>query len=348
MERVLVVCDNVALTLYEKGLKKYSKDNTDISIDVYYLDYAKKFLGTFDKVKYKLNVGDFKRKYYDEKRRELIKLLRDYDTVLFFHLFYDDEYFIKSELIEALKSKKTIVYFIDSMKKLKPGIDFWDCFDRVCSLEYQDIEYAKKSFGIKVEYVPTGTNYDIYDADLNCQFKYDVCFVGIGTKKRLEYLESLAKFCQKKGYHCFVAGHFWHNNNWINYTIGKMKFRRKYPALAKIIMNKFIQPVELAKIYAESKICLNINVEYHKSFNPRNFDILYSKRLLISDEQNLQGVCLLPDRDFVMCDGVGDMLEKIEHYLSNGQAYSKMVENGRDIVEQRYLFKNTLAVLLGK
>ena len=127
-----------------------------------------------------------------------------------------------------------------------------------------------------------------------------------------------------------------------------MKFRRKYPALAKIIMNKFIQPVELAKIYAESKICLNINVEYHKSFNPRNFDILYSKRLLMSDEQNLQGVCLLPDRDFVMCDGIDDMLEKIEYYLSNEQDYSKMVENGRDIVEQRYLFKNTLDVLLGK
>lgn len=349
MERVLVVCDNVSITLFKRGIEYYSKNNdSNLKIDIYHLDYAKRFLGCFDRLRYKWNLGGFKEAYYEKKRAELIDILRDYDTVVFFHLFYDDGYFVKGKLLDVLKKKRTVVYFLDSMKKLKPGIDFWECFDKVYSMEYQDIEYAKEKFGINVHYVPLGTNYNIYDANLECTPKYDVCFVGIGTNKRLAYLEKIAQLCENKGYRLFIAGHFWHNNNWINYTIGKIRFGRKYPALARIIVNKFIQPAELARIYAESRICLNINVEYHKSFNPRNFDILYSKRLLISDEQDLQGVCLLPNKDFVMCDGIDDMLEKIEHYLSNNQDYSKMVERGRDIVENHYLFKNTLDIILGK
>ena len=349
MERVLVVCDNVSITLFKRGIEYYSIINREnLQIDIYHLDYAKRFLGFFDRLRYKWNIGGFKEAYYENKRAELIDVLEGYDTVVFFHLFYDDGYFLKGKLIDILKNKRTAVYFLDSMKKLKPGIDFWECFDRIYSMEYQDIEYAKEKFGINVHYVPLGTNYNIYDANLECTPKYDVCFVGIGTNKRLAYLEKIAQLCENKGYRLFIAGHFWHNNNWINYTIGKIRFGRKYPALARIIVNKFIQPAELARIYAESRICLNINVEYHKSFNPRNFDILYSKRLLISDEQDLQGVCLLPNKDFVMCDGIDDMLEKIEHYLSNNQDYSKMVERGRDIVENHYLFKNTLDIILGK
>lgn len=68
-------------------------------------------------------------------------------------------------------------------------------------------------------------------------------------------------------------------------------------------------------MYIDSKICLNINIEKHHSFNTRNFDIMILGRLLITDEEDLTGIDVIPGEELVMSKGIEDTIERIGKYL---------------------------------
>lgn len=348
-EKVLVVSRKVFFDLYRNGLLDYAESN-NMQIDLYYLDYPKEELSLLDKIRYKYNINDFKDKYYDEKRNELCVIIDNYDQILFINLFYDEEYFIKDKLKEKLKTRICKLLFVDSLKTINQNIDFFDIFDKIYSFEYQDIEFAKTNFNVHIEYTPVGTSYYLYKDNTKKEKIYDICFVGIATKKRLEYLDEIAKWCYENNKNLFIAGHFWHNNNILNYYIGKIKFKIKYPILYKYVRNKFIEPKALAKIYQQSKICLNINVEYHKSFNPRNFDIIYSDSILLTDTQDTKGIDLKKYIDFICFDDKNDFINKVAYCLNkdNEKDILRLKENGKEKINKKYLFSNTLCIIFNK
>lgn len=348
MKRVLVISEAVFLKLYRTGLEHYANTHDDLSIDIYCLDVPKSKLGLFDRVRYKLDLGSFKKKYYDNQRAELCRLIEEYDQILFINLFYDDEYFIQGELQEALRKKDCRLYFVDTVKSIDQRINFLDIFRKVYSFEKDDIKYLKDKFGITSEYLPVGTSYKYFinDHDLSVQKDIDVCFVGISSPKRLEYLTLLTDYCSRNNRNIFVAGHFWHNNNWLNYTIGKYKFTKKHPLLAKYVKNMFIQPAELAKLYCRSKIVLNINVVYHKSPNQRNFDVMVCDSLLITDKQEMGGLPLEAGKDFIMTEGAEEMLAKVRYYLEHEDERQRIADSGRKTAEANFLYEATLDRLL--
>ena len=348
MRKILVISEDVFINLYRTGLKHYENTHNAISIDIYCLDVPKNKLSTLDRLRYKLNIGGFKKSYYDCQRTELCKLIEKYDQILFINLFYDDEYFIQGELKEALKRKDCRLYFVDTVKSIDQNISFLDVFSKIYSFEKDDIEYLKDRFGITSEYLPVGTSYKYFidDNDLYKDKDIDVCFVGIASPKRLQYLELLVDYCSKNNKKIFIAGHFWHNNNWINYTIGKYKFAKKHPLLAKYVHNTFVQPADLAKLYCRSKIVLNINVVYHKSPNQRNFDVMVCDSLLITDKQEMAGLPLEAGKDFIMTDGAEEMLAKVKFYLEHEDERQKIANKGRSVAEAYFLYEATLERLL--
>lgn len=343
--KILVISETVFFNLYKEGLEKYAKDNRDI-VDLYYLDYPKKKLNIINKVKYKYNINNFKGKYYTKIRNELISKIKNYDIILFINLFYDDEYFIQGEFAEALKKKDTRVFFVDSIKTIDQKITFFDVFKDIYSFEEQDIVYGKEKFNVNIKYTTIGTLYKMFLQDEKYSKDIDVCFVGIGTEKRLKYLDTIAEYCEKNKLRFFVAGHFWHDNNWLNYHIGHWKFKNRHSVLAKYVENKFIVPRELAKIYARSKIVLNINVAYHKSLNQRCFDVMACNSLLLNDKQNIGNLPLIDGKDFIMCEDENDMVHKIDFYLNHQEACNEIINSGMIKTEREFLFSHTLMKLL--
>ncbi len=345
--KILVISETVFFNLYKDGLAQYAKDNGDI-VDLYYLDYPKKDLNVIDKLKYKYDINNFKKKYYTKVREKLISKIAGYDVILFINLFYDDEYFIQGKLAEVLKEKDTRIFFVDSIKTIDQKIEFFDCFNAIWSFEEQDVAYGKEKFGVDIKYVTIGTSYNMFLQDKEYTKDIDVCFVGIATEKRLKYLESVADYCDKNKLNFFVAGHFWHNNNWLNYYVGQWKFKRKHPVLAKYVENRFIAPRDLAPIYARSKIVLNINVAYHKSLNQRCFDVMICDSLLLNDKQNVGKLPLVDGEDLVMSEDENDMVQKIDFYLKHEEERKKIAGNGKAKAEKAFLFEQTLEKLLGE
>ena len=343
--KILVISETVFFNLYKDGLKKYAEDNGDI-VDLYYLDYPKDRLNFVDKLRYKYNINKFKNNYYSRIRKEVMNRIKNYDVILFINLFFDEEYFIQGKLKELLKQKDARMLFVDSIKTIDQDINFFDCFKQIWSFEEQNIAYGKEKFDIEIKYLPIGTSYNMYLQDKEYTKDIDVCFVGISTKKRLDYLDVIGEYCDRNKLNFFVSGHFWHNNNWLNYHIGQWKFKKKHPVLAKYVNNRFIVPKDLAQIYAKSKIVLNINVEYHKSLNQRCFDVMVCDSLLLNDKQEIGDLPVRDGKDFVMCDGVTNMVEKIDFYMQHDAERKRIAHSSKEQAEKNFLFKQTLEKLL--
>lgn len=267
---------------------------------------------------------------------------------------YEDFIFINfsvfaKHIVKTFKHElenKSILLFVDTIKDFSE-FNNGSYFRQIYSFEYSDIEYARTKYGISVKYCPVGTTYHLFETK-NTEFIYDISFVCLASSKRLQYLNAIAQYCYKNNRKMYLAGHFWHNNNILQYLVGKYRFKIKYPILYKYVSNKYITPKELAQVYRNSKILLNINISKHKGFNPRNFDIMVSNRLLVTDEEQLDCVDAIPDRDFVMANGIEDMVEKIDYYLKNEVDRWSISANGMKLTKGKYLFSNTLDILLSK
>lgn len=168
----------------------------------------------------------------------------------------------------------------------------------------------------------------------------------MASEKRLAYLDKIADYCYKNNRILFCAGHFWHNGNFLQRLIGAFKFRRKHPILYKYVKNEYLTPEQLAQVYIDSKICLNINIEKHHSFNTRNFDIMVLGRLLITDEEDLKGIDINNNEDFIMSNNADYMVKLIDYYLKNEKSRIMLAEEGERKTKIKYTFFNTIQLIL--
>jgi len=343
MKRILVVACEQHWGLYKDGILNYCANN-DIVVNWFKVNFSKSDVGVIDKLKYKIDYNDYRHKYYESKRAKLCKLIPVYDEIIFYNLHYDKQWFIQGEVLNLLRYKKVKLFFVDTIRIIKENVPYWDIFDNIYSFEYGDIGWAKNNLGIDVEFLPVGSSYALFEKTIDC-FKYDVCFVGMATKNRLVYLEEIAKYCYENNKKFFVAGLFWHSNNFLNYLIGEFKFKNKYPMLAQYVKNEYIEPSSVARIYSESKIVLNINMQFHYGFNQRNFDAMVCKSLLLCSQQNLDGIDLEDGKDFIMCRDVEDMLKSIDFYLREEKLRKNIVDRAYLKAYKKYLIEHTLRVL---
>lgn len=337
MEKILVILSKYHLNLYEKGFLNYI-DNRDVSIK-FFLLYNNEEENFFNKKAYKYNLFGKQAAVLKKQIQKFKEAIKGIDKCLFINLPEESKVLLNQDLSWPKKR----IMFVDTMKDVK-NYDKYSDFDKIFSLEYGDIEYGEK-IGVEVNYVPVCTSYHLFPTK-ECKKKYDMSFVCLATEKRLMYLEKIAKYSMKYNRSLFIAGHFWHNSNLINYLIGKIKFKYKYPFLYHYVKNEYLKPSDLANIYTNSKICLNINIAKHNSFNGRNFDIMIRKALVITDKEDLTGIDLLPDKEFIMADSPDDMIEKIDYYLVNESQRKEIAENGYNSVKEKYLFQYTLDKIL--
>ena len=331
--------------MYKIGFLNYGEKN-NYKIDFFIVDYPPKTF-RLTHILYKYNILNYLNDYYENLRKNLLGIINNYDEVLVVNLFFDRFYFIDDKIKLVMKNKKTVLMFVDSIKSLPKEVKFFDIFDKIYSFEYSDIEYAKEKYNINLKYIFIGTNYNLYRT-VEGEKEYDICFVGLATPKRIEYLTKVAKYCNQNGKSFFCSGHFWHNSNFWNRFCGWIKFKKNNPILAKYVHNIFVTPENLAQIYKNSKICLNINVEQHKGFNPRNFDIMYVGSLLLTDRQDLNGIELKPNEDFVMSNSSEQMISDIDYCLNNFPECNFIANNGKTKVKSKYLFENTLDEVFDK
>ena len=91
--KILVVTRRMLIDLYKEGLIEYQKYDKNVTIEIFELDNPKNKLSVVDKLRYKFDFDNYRKKYYDSVRSKLINKIEQFDEVLFINLFFDKEYF---------------------------------------------------------------------------------------------------------------------------------------------------------------------------------------------------------------------------------------------------------------
>lgn len=336
--KILIVADkyfHYALAASD-ALKSYGYD---VKI-VYTHSFSRSKLSTVEYLKYKIDKSKYKSNFFDKQVKAIKNELKN-KIDIFININGNFHYeFINKNMLMDMKSRgiHTVAWFMDSIKRCERVEQNLDCYDKVFSFESDDIRYIFDKYNLNIEWLPIGAYENIFSKGINpCTKKYDICFVGSPTEKRLRYLEAVSEYCYLNHKKLVIYGYYWENVNFIREYFSKRKFTKKYPYLSKYVTNKLIFSEDLGKLYNESQICLNIHIEVHNGINPRTFEILASGNFELCDARiNSEGMGLVDKENIVFYNSLDDCVEKIDYYLAHQQDCVRIGKNGMDLVNKKY------------
>lgn len=244
-------------------------------------------------------------------------------------LIYEETFF--AELKH--RGVKTILWAVDAINKMKYE-SFLNCYDSVFSFELEDVKFAKEKYNVTLKYLPLGADSDIYDnLNSNCDKAYDVCFVGGMNKEKMQVLDFVAKYCLRKNKKMVVYGHIWRDMG----LIRGIKNKFKYKDLAKCMVERKIEPSDLAKLYKKTKININVTRKEHSSLNPRAFEILGTRSFQMIDYNANYEKILKNNKHVVMYKNMEDLERLLDYYLENENERNIIAMNGYELVSNKYL-----------
>ncbi len=267
---------------------------------------------------YKLGYHGLEKKYNARQAASLRSACDAFHPDLVFVL---NGLMISTQTLESIRPYSKILWLWDGLARCPRLETVLPYFKNVLTFEYGDAEQLRAR-GWQAAYMPLGYDDQLFYPQQQ-ERDIDISFIGIPNADRLAILNQVARHAAVKNWSMFIGGpwysarHFWKRRS----------FQRKYPCLYSYLHNRTIEPVEAADIYRRSKICLNINVCDHKSLNPRTFEIMATKSLmLMNGDIDFHG--LIHAEDFIHFAGCDDIIQKIDELLKNTECRARVAGNG--------------------
>lgn len=300
-----------------------------------------------DKAELLVNKDGYRNAFCENQIEAIIEAINEYKPAEFFSISSNYYYeFMNPRVFSELKDNnvKSNYILIDSIKrfnKFKHNVEF---YDRVFVFEASDIPYIKNRYGIDAQYLPIGAAEKIYCNDKQVENKkYDVSFVGYSNKDRLPTLEKVAKFCYDNNLKFIVVGVYWTTDHWWYFFTKRLKLRLKYPHLYKCVTNSVMINEEVAELYQNSKVCLNIHISNHKGINPRTFEIYGNNNFQVCDwRADLEAFGLKDGENIAVYKSMDECVEKIKYYLENKEDREKIAEKGCQLIREKYLMSKII------
>ena len=177
-------------------------------------------------------------------------------------------------------------------------------------------------------------NFDIYQ-DFGKEPKFDIMFAGrLDTDYRLSLFEELVlKLPELKIAWYAIEKHY-----------EDAKKRSKYPEIIDLCYQGFIDnEKDMARAINNTRIVFNMNSQGISSLNYRTMQTVACKRLLISDYREELS---LFEGNMPFYEDFSDLIFKIESYLEDKDAYSKVVEECYKIAKQSHNSKDCIRYML--
>lgn len=293
-------------------------------------------------------------------KHERKKLLAFLQSMALNEVVSINEYYHKGENLfdeTIFEQAKINVWYVDTMQHGAYDPDRVLKYNTLCSFEPTDIPYAKRTYGLNIDYVPFGAGCSIFCDDTlpatvedwdKRKYEYDVCFVGLVAKNsyRLDILNRIAKVCGERGYRFALYGHFWHSHHFLQKIIGAYKFKRKYPELYPFVYNQRLSPHQVAQLYKHSKVCLNIHNPYHTGLNCRSFEIMGNGNFLLTDKKNTSNLRIQRGIHYDEYETLDDLEYKLIDYIEDNKKRHTIALDGARITRAYYTIDTLIKPIL--
>lgn len=324
------------------------------NVEFYELEFFDRTkLNRIEYLKWRFNKKRYESKFYKANMIKFEKVLSkaDIDVFIYFNGLIRFEYMndsIHSLLVK--KGVKSIVWYMDAIKHCNESNKMLQYYDEIYSFEESDVEHYKK-LGIRVQHLPIGVDTKIYCNSLETKRKskdWDICFVGNATPNRLKVLEEISKYAYENSLKMVVYGGYWTTRYKWKECLRKYQFKSKFPYLFMYVVNKNITPEEVAELYLNTKICLNIHTSIHNGCNPRTFEILGNGNFELCDFRGEFAKYGIKDGEHLaVYNNIEECISKINYYLGNDLERENIGNNGKNIVLKEYTVKELVKEKMG-
>lgn len=265
----------------------------------------------------------------------------DVDTMLCINFVFKSE--DRDDVKKLLQKNRcsSLLWMVDPVVRNSKAENIYNFFDKSYFYEYDDAKYIAENYHVTALYEPVGYNL-AYKSAVDRKPLRDIVFVGMPYKKRMSMLDRLSVVCEAKGWSLDVYGPFCGEKR---YFWQKYKHKYKYPALFRHVCNGEFSSEEIAKIYSQHKVCINIHSDNANGMNPRCYEIMATGSFLLMDKRQYYGT-FMPEKDFAVYSDFEDMVMQIEKYLGNDELRSRMADTGNAHIIQ-YSMENILERMLG-
>lgn len=254
---------------------------------------------------------------------------------------------IDAAFLKRITGKKILMY-ADAIKFVGNVEQNITSYDKVVTFERDDIELLKNKYGVNCSVLSGNVAEEIFCKNYDVTGEtYDLSFVGVMVKERLEFFELIAKYAYENKLRMIVYGKFWKDKHWWSAYFNKRNFMKSYPYLSKFAVNTYIQPEQAARLYCQTKICLNKHIDRHQSMNYRVFEIMANNNFELCDERDqAEEFGLVDGCNIAFYKDANDCIDKIAFYLSNENIRKEIASNGGELVRTNFTTRVLMQKLL--
>ena len=234
--------------------------------------------------------------------------------------------------MNACKKALWIYDAVDNIPMIENSLSYYDC---VYAFEQSDLPWIGKQ-AKRALFLPLCAD-ERYYYPLEQKKEYDLCFVGALSAERREMIRKIARrFPDKK---IIACGKYLGNRD----LAGHLK--RYLSSDRFIFTNKNVSQKESNRLYASSRICLNVHKKQTKyGANMRTFELLAAGAFQLTDrnpyiQKEFRG-CLA---SFVNED---ELMEQLDYYWHNEKERQRNAKKGHEKVMKEDLFINRAAYIL--
>lgn len=203
-------------------------------------------------------------------------------------------------------------------------------------LSYNSDPLYIKNYPMNCRFFKAGYNKNTsFKSIKNIVYDCDVSFIG--TNLYTDAMFENKTICRKK-----VLDKIYANDSIKLHVYGSLFLQQLYPKSYK----GFIHYTNCHKVFSNSKICINISMNYDRNhdgnhyFSERLPQILACESIILSN--NDFGDFLQKDVDYIYISTMDELIPKIKKYLSNENGiYDKMLDRVRAIKHQ-FEYENTI------
>lgn len=261
--------------------------------------------------------------------------------ILFVNFAFAPEW--KSEF-KALCQKNNclmVSWLVDPADVDNPDIpEVYGFYDKAYFYEEYAAKAIREKYNFPAQFCPVGFNPG-YDVKPLTKPSIDIAFLGSPYKNRMAILDKLAQIADQEHWKLDVFGPFLGESR---YFWKKYQRKMRYQNLFKHVHDGCFASDEIAKIYADAKICLNMHLDEQVGMNPRCYEVMATGSFLLTDIRQDYGK-FVPGEDFGVYTDFDDLVQKIKYYLENEESRKQIAANGRRKV-QSYSMKRCLQEML--
>jgi hypothetical protein len=180
------------------------------------------------------------------------------------------------------------------------------------------------------------------------KFAADISFIGTNLPQKRQYFKEWL-FPLRTNYQLKLYGQDWTSLDRLTGLITKSGQYFNMPVI-KNLQKPVLQPGEEAKIYASSRILVNIHEDYQRAFggdcNERTFKIPFCGGLEISDNVRVIHEYFKEDKEIVIAHSKTDWFDKIRHYLDHPKQAQEIAKAGQVKASEEHTYHNRAKQML--